>query len=286
MTFSSDGWLGGAARRPSPNFYNDPNPREIIVMHYTAGYRASSAINTFLDASSQASAHFVVDIDGAITQMVSTNKCAWHAGGGYYNGRPKVNYFSIGIEIVNPGYHFRQPDGSYLNWKRDRPVDPELLAPYPGMTDARDVWVGSAMASWPHFPPAQLDAVEELTLELITAYGSIGDVVGHRDVDHVRKRKVDPGPAFPLRRYRLLLDDRSDQEREPVEMRVAITGATLNVRGGPGTGFETLDWGPLRHGDRVQRLESVGDWFRIRRWFGGEAREGWAYARYVVPLTD
>jgi N-acetylmuramoyl-L-alanine amidase len=286
MTFNQDGWLQGATRRPSPNFYNDRNAREIIVMHYTAGYRAGSAINTFLDASSEASAHFVVDLDGTITQMVPTTKCAWHAGGGYYHDRPKVNLFSIGIEIVNPGYHFRQADGSYLNWKRDRPVDPDLLAPFPGMTEARDPWVGSVMASWPNFPAAQLDAVERLTIELIGAYPSIVDVVGHRDVDYVRKKKVDPGPAFPLRRFRLLLDNRSDEEAEPREFRVTIANDTLNVRGGPGTDFQTLDWGPLQDGDRVQRLEVVGNWYRVRRWVAGTAREGWAYARYLVPVDD
>ena len=73
MALTQHGWLQRAAKKPSPNLYHKADAREIIVMHYTAGYQASSAINTFLDASSEASAHFVVDVDGSLTQMMSWN---------------------------------------------------------------------------------------------------------------------------------------------------------------------------------------------------------------------
>lgn len=281
MKFDREGWLDDAAITKSPNFYSTDNAREIIVMHYTAGYTASSAINTFASTASQASAHFVVDTDGTLTQMVSANKCAWHAGGGYYQSRPKVNLFSIGIEIVNPGYHFSDGSGGYLNWER-KAVKPAQLKPFPAMIEAYDPWVGSK-AFWPTFPEAQLAAVEQLTRLLISTYPTISDVVGHRDVDGVRKRKVDPGPAFPLKRFDRLLDDRSGADKPPTTMLVAIDEGSLNVRGGPGTGFEKLDWGPLKHGDQVEKLEAVGDWYRIRRWSNGQARHGWVYARYLLP---
>ncbi|MFC7379729.1 N-acetylmuramoyl-L-alanine amidase [Brevundimonas sp. GCM10030266] len=283
MKFDKDGRLNTAAWVASPNFYTAPNPREIIVMHYTAGYSAASAINTFKAKTSKASAHFVVEVDGAITQMVSTNHAAWHAGGAVYEGRGSVNSFSIGIEIVNPGYHFSNGAGGYLNWQR-KPVSATLLKPFPGMTEAHDPWAGSAKLFWPNYPETQLAAVEALTRALLKAYPSIRDVVGHRDVDTVRRLKVDPGPAFPLRRYRLLTDIRSDETPAPLTMRVRADDGVLNVRGGPGTSFGLMGWGPLRNGDEVQVLERTDSWYRIQRWFQGAARQGWVFARYLEPV--
>ena len=281
MKFTKTGWLDSATVVNSPNYYDHQNSREIIVMHYTAGYNASSAIATFKKKSAQSSAHFIVEVDGSITQMVSTNHCAWHSGHGRYHGRGSVNRFSIGIEIVNPGYHFRKEDGTYVNWQR-KPVSARLLAPFPGMIRARDSWVGSAIASWPEYPEEQLEAVEKLTKGLLKAYPEIQDIVGHRDVDTKRKIKVDPGPAFPLRRFRMLLDNRKRDVFEPVPMIVTTKSGGLNVRGGPGTSFERLDWGPLANGTFVERIDAQEDWYYIRRWIEGESNEGWVYSRYLV----
>ena len=47
----SGGWADGAARRASPNINRGHQSRECIVIHYTAGYTAASAIATFANAS-------------------------------------------------------------------------------------------------------------------------------------------------------------------------------------------------------------------------------------------
>lgn len=138
------------------------------------------------------------------------------------------------------------------------------------------------MAYWPVYPEAQLKSLDQLTRALLRSYKSIVDIVGHRDVDTVRKLKVDPGPAFPLRRYRMLLDRRSD-ETVLTSFLVQSDSGTLNVRGGPGTRFDTLSWGPLHNGQAVERLEASGGWYRIRRWIEGAKFEGWVYAAYLVP---
>lgn len=280
MRFSDDGWLDIGQKVLSPNFRRGPNPREVIVMHYTASYTARSAIATFKKRRSP-SAHFVVDVDGAITQMVSTADCAFHAGPSVYHGRSLVNSFSIGIEIVNPGYHFRTASGGWLNWER-KPVTQARLAPFPGMLEAQDPWVGSARQFWPLFPEDQLKAVENLTKALVKTYRSIVDIVGHRDIDTVRKWKVDPGPAFPMFRYQRLIDRRDDEVQVVTYLVHSPTGI-LNVRGGPGTSFGTLDWGPLRQGQQVERLEARGQWYRIRRWIEGVPNEGWVFAAYLTP---
>lgn len=45
------------------------------------------------------SAHFLIQRDGRLLQFVATNERAWHAGESVCMGRPKVNDFSVGIEL-------------------------------------------------------------------------------------------------------------------------------------------------------------------------------------------
>ncbi len=49
------------------------------------------------------SCHYVVDVDGRITQMVGEEMRAWHAGASIWKGETDTNSRSIGIEIHNPG---------------------------------------------------------------------------------------------------------------------------------------------------------------------------------------
>jgi hypothetical protein len=222
-------------------------------------------------------------VDGRVTQMVSCNDTAWHAGFGVFRGGGQVNQRSIGIEIVNPGYHFRSTTGQILNWER-KPVPPARLAPFPGMIEARDPWVGSASVLWPLYPEAQLLAVEAIIRACEAAYPSIAEVVGHRDVDSVRKLKVDPGPAFPMARMRRLLGDRQDPaDKGGVVLVVDSPSSPLNIRGGPGTSFDKLDRGPLRHGLEVVELEVRGDWIKVRVGDGNSAFEGWCFGAYLKP---
>jgi len=45
------------------------------------------------------SAHFLVRRDGQVIQFVDTEKRAWHAGVSSWQGRERVNDFSVGIEM-------------------------------------------------------------------------------------------------------------------------------------------------------------------------------------------
>jgi N-acetyl-anhydromuramyl-L-alanine amidase AmpD len=68
---------------------------DMIVLHFTDGPSAQSAINTFLDPNSQVSAHYIVDRNGDLYQMVDDDDKAWHA--------KSANARSIGIEHVARG---------------------------------------------------------------------------------------------------------------------------------------------------------------------------------------
>ncbi len=282
MQFDAFGWLDLAVRKPSHNFYAGTQPPELIVMHYTASYEVASAINTFLNPVSKASAHFIVDVDGEITQMVSTRDDAWHAGYGEYQGRAEVNRFSVGIELVNPGYHFKTDDDHYLDWQHGS-VSKAKLAPFGGMIEAHDPWVGKAKVHWANFPEKQLAALQQLVRTLLSTYPGITDIVGHRDVDGVRKLKVDPGPAFPMKRFTALLTKRpSPAVPKPVDYLVKSDLGYVNVRLKPSITAEKLDWSPLVNGDRVQQIGAKAEWLKVRRWRAGSPSEGWIMARYLV----
>jgi N-acetylmuramoyl-L-alanine amidase len=98
----------------------------------------------------------------------------------------------------------------------------------------------------------------------VAAYSSISEILGHQEI--AAGRKFDPGPAFPLQRFRDLLDNRGigaiedesdDRERSP-ERYVSTT--RLNIRGGPGVEFERLDESPLAPGTILEYLDHKGVW--------------------------
>ena len=77
----------------SPNYSSRGGASiERIVLHYTAGSTAQGAINTFLDTDRGTSAHYIIDRNGDIYQMVRDSDRAHHCKG--------ANANSIGIEHV------------------------------------------------------------------------------------------------------------------------------------------------------------------------------------------
>ena len=78
----------------SPNFASRQGTKiNTLVLHNT-DTTLSKAITRFKDPASQVSAHYLVDRDGSITQMVSDSDTAWHSR------KKEVNQESIGIEVV------------------------------------------------------------------------------------------------------------------------------------------------------------------------------------------
>lgn len=113
-----DGWLQGVARLPTPNVDDRPAGErvELVVIHNISlppgeyGRRNVHALFTNrLDpcahpffagvAGARVSAHILIERDGTITQFASFDRRAWHAGASEFNGRPRCNDFSVGIEL-------------------------------------------------------------------------------------------------------------------------------------------------------------------------------------------
>lgn len=98
----------------SPNFNGRKLPVNGIVIHYTEE-ELTNTLKIFGDdkRAKRVSAHYVIDRDGTVYQIVPETMRAWHAGDGYWAGITDVNSASIGIELVClPGekYDRRQID--------------------------------------------------------------------------------------------------------------------------------------------------------------------------------
>lgn len=254
--------LEGAPYIASPNKGGTITPR-FVVQHYTAGYTASSAINTLTNKSSKVSAHVVVDLDGTITQLVPFNVAAWHAGPSSHMGYTGLNNSSVGIEIVNIGWLRRVGNDLYQDAygnTRDGSYFPN------GLVEAANPRVGSGTFYWPRYTPEQLEAVDDLTAALVKKY-PILDIVSHEEID-TRGWKTDPGPAFPMKLVKRHLAAERGTDSETFE----VTASTLNVRGGPGTQFAVI--GSLKKGDLVEVTEYRDVWGRI-------SDDGWVHTDYL-----
>ncbi len=104
-------------RKSSSHFDARKNgaPPTFLIIHYTDTQDASEPDGYFTGALSRpdgarVSAHYMIDVDGAITQYVDESARAWHAGVSEWGGVGDINTHSIGIEMVNHGQRFGYKD--------------------------------------------------------------------------------------------------------------------------------------------------------------------------------
>lgn len=139
------------AKTPSPNFDTRPQGQKIdmLVLHYTGMKSAQAALERLTDPSAKVSAHYVIDEQGAMTQLVDEQNRAWHTGVSHWAGQDRLNDCSIGIELVNPGHEF----------------------------------------GYQPFPEAQMAALEELAAAIIARHNIPATrVLGHSDIAPERKQ--------------------------------------------------------------------------------------------------
>lgn len=81
----------------------------MIIIHYTGMETCSAARERLCDPAAEVSAHYLIDLDGAVEQLVDEDCRAWHAGVSEWGGETDINSRSIGIELANrgmgPDYH-------------------------------------------------------------------------------------------------------------------------------------------------------------------------------------
>lgn len=91
--------------RPSPNYNGrTADVIDLLVLHYTGMASCEEALARLCDPAARVSAHYLIDEDGAVYQLVKEECRAWHAGVSFWAGARDINSCSIGIELVNPGH--------------------------------------------------------------------------------------------------------------------------------------------------------------------------------------
>ena len=93
-------------QHPSPNFDEREREIDMIVLHYTGMKTGEEALERLCDPEAKVSAHYLIEEDGRVFQLVDESKRAWHAGVSSWQGVENVNHNSIGIELVNPGHEW------------------------------------------------------------------------------------------------------------------------------------------------------------------------------------
>jgi len=147
-----DGWLTVAEQCPSPNFNLRPDGTDIslLVIHnislppgeFGGGY-VQQFFQNKLDANAhpyfatiaelKVSAHLFIARDGEITQFVSFDARAWHAGNSCFAGIADCNNYSIGIELEGTD-EIPFSAAQYIALEK---VSRQLLLTYPKLTPER-----------------------------------------------------------------------------------------------------------------------------------------------------
>lgn len=250
----------------SPNFGGNVEPKYLVI-HYTAGPDAAAAINWFASKRSGVSAHVVIDREGKITQMVSFDRIAYHAGESHWDGLSGLNRYSIGIELANAG-RLSKCEDKWLAWFGKLYKQEEVIeAVHKNETSA---------SGWHVYTSDQLASALELALVLKQKYNLL-DIVGHDDISPGRKH--DPGPAFPMQSFRSKVLGRAEDEAVQHE-----TIEYLNIRSGPGAEFPKISEVPLPPGAPVEVIEFKGIWRLVdvlAEHNNIKDLQGWVHGRYL-----
>lgn len=253
----------GVEYRGSPNQGGPYAERALdtIIIHYTAGANAESAIRTLSDTERKVSAHLVVGRDGAVTQLVPLDTVAWHAGQSRWGEREGFNQYSIGIEIDNAG-QLEERDGRFVSWfGREYPEEEVVWGVHRNQTQS---------TPWHKFTEVQVQVVEEICRLLVAEYG-VRHILGHEEI--APQRKIDPGPGFPLDELRARLLSGPAVGIGAKEGRVRAE--RLNIRAEAHGKAERVA-GFLKGGTKVEILEEKGGWCRV-----AVKLEGWVSGRYL-----
>lgn len=242
---------------------------DTIIIHYTSGSSRMSSVNTLCNPRTKASAHLVIGRDGKITQLVPFNTVAWHAGESAFGNRSGLNNYSIGIEIDNAGILTKSGE-TYSSW-------------FGKIYSPEDVMSGihrnrTKTEYWHRYTEWQIEICRAICDMLISTYG-VKTILGHEEISP--GRKIDPGPAFPLDKFRemLLETDRSSdqpiQEEVPLKDVMSVKASSLNIRSLPDATSQTVA-NPLPKGQKVNVISEQNGWVKVKL-----EVEGWVKREYL-----
>jgi N-acetylmuramoyl-L-alanine amidase len=195
-------WVGPTENRDKGRFGHQI---EMIVVHYTASDSGTGTVSWFKNPQSQVSAHYILDHDGKILQLVKDGDTAWHAGLPGDLARDdaiRPNPRAIGIEIVNWG-PLEKRDDKYYNWMGNEHQgevieaggkywEPFTEAQYESLIELASYLCKRYKI--PHrYPPLGPGTYYERAQDLADFHG----ILGHSTIN---RHKSDPGPHFDWNR--------------------------------------------------------------------------------------
>jgi len=284
-----DGLLVNALQRPTPNRSGVLQP-EVVVLHDTAGRLAGTGSVAWLrNPVAKASAHVVIGRDGKVWQLTPFTTKTWHAGKSSFKGRPSVNNFGIGIELVNPGK--LQPHGS----SQAKAWHGEVYgrSKY-GIEHAETPYHGAGL--WMPYTQAQVTTVLGILATLRGEYPSIKEATTHWFISP--GRKIDTNPLFPLKYIQSRFEGRESNGPDANDASAKVTLITgAEIRQWPSffpenvletvreedTEFQVVSHGVFEHKgpDSPPCLQGTSSlWYKVRFGDGGSA--GWVHTSYTT----
>jgi N-acetyl-anhydromuramyl-L-alanine amidase AmpD len=207
-------------RLPPSGYMAERHPKDLIVLHFTAGPSARSAYNTWAGAAARVATAYILDIDGIVYETFDPACWAYHLG---IKGAAAANHRhdkrSIGIEIANVGPLKPNAAGDLCWWAPQNRFEKKWCA----QTD-RSLFVKEAYRGFSHYAAyteAQVRSLSPLIGVLCQRFGiprtlpekaRIGsadpagyfkDFRGIASHQNFRTDKFDVGPAFPWERITL-----------------------------------------------------------------------------------
>lgn len=204
-------------RLPEGQYIADNRPKDLIVLHFTAGTTARSAFNTWVADALRIATAYIVDVDGVVYETFDPNCWAYALG---IKGQPDApnEKRAIQIEIANIGplkrrddtLYWWPPEDSYqTRWCRISETDKYVEASYRG----REYYA--------RFPDIQFLAVCSLAKHLCDRFqiektiptdrldvwdrAWFSNYTGIASHQNFRADKYDIGPAFDWQKFASLI---------------------------------------------------------------------------------
>ena len=145
-------------RLPEGKFFAEQDPKNMIMLHFTAGSTTEGAFNEWMTQKIQIGVPYILDLDGTVYEIFDPKCWAYHLGvTGPKAQNHKHDKRSVPIEVVNFGplklvndVLYAWPGNYTTRFCHASDTDRYVKAPYRGFS------------YFPSFPQAQKDALVEL----------------------------------------------------------------------------------------------------------------------------
>lgn len=254
---------------------------KFVVIHYTAGLSYEGDVRTLTTSDRAASAHIVIGQDGKVGQVENFMTNLWHAGQSKWGNLTMLNRYSVGIEVVCPGW---------VNFKREE-AGVKYFEQYGRIFNDRDHRFvygkhpnGGSPMWWMQFTEKQMEAIEGICAALKRQYPSIEKVVGHDQISP--GRKIDPGLCMPRSFFDVLNGRAAERVTEDGETRAeeyfdyaVASPKGLNLRTKPAMDGAIIQLVP--DGTKVSVVSTHGDWWKIET---EDGKIGFSVSRFLRKI--